>query len=67
MEIDEEFVAGYRDGRDPSCLPPGPNRSQAYRHSFRVGRAELEDRPIPAAVSRRRVDAILEEDGAQQW
>jgi len=57
--IDDEFADGYRDGRDPGAPDPGENRSEAYRHSFAVGRAELADRPIPAAVSRRRVAAIL--------
>lgn len=52
--LDEEFAEGYRDGRDPTSPDPSENRSAAYRHSFEVGRAEIENRPIPADVSRRR-------------
>lgn len=49
---DEEFAEGYRDGRDPAAPDPSENRSARYRHSFAVGRAEIANRPIPAAVSR---------------
>lgn len=58
---DHEFAQGYIDGRDPDCPEPSGNRSEAYRHSFRVGRAEIAGRPIPAAVSRRRAAAIRED------
>lgn len=52
--MDGEFAAGYSDGRDASSPAPGPNRSASYAHSWRVGRAEVEGRPIPASVSRQR-------------
>jgi hypothetical protein len=48
---DDEFAEGYRDGRNPSAPEPSSNRSHCYRHSFAVGRAELANKPIPAAVS----------------
>lgn len=56
--IDDEFVLGYLDGLKPDCMEPGPNQSEAYRHSFNVGRAELADKPIPAQVSRVAAAAI---------
>lgn len=49
---DDEFTLGYRDGRDPSAPEPSSNRSNAYQHSFAVGRAEIMGQPIPAHVSR---------------
>lgn len=57
-ELDQEFLDGYRDGRDAHSPRPNNNRSQAYRHSWNVGRAELMNRPIPADVSRRMVKVI---------
>jgi hypothetical protein len=57
--VEEEFVAGYTDGRDPSIPDAGQNRSDAYLHSFAIGRAELDGRPIAAAVSRARVAGIM--------
>lgn len=62
---DAEFVEGYRDGRDPTSPPPSDNRSACYRHSFNVGRAEIEGRPIPAAISRENADKAEHEDGAR--
>jgi hypothetical protein len=56
--LDQEFADGYRDGRDRNAPDPSGNRSEAYRHSFAVGRAELAGAPIPAAVSRERAAAI---------
>lgn len=47
-----DFADGYRDGRDPDAPEPSANRSHAYRHSFEVGRAEINGQPIPAARSR---------------
>lgn len=38
---DDEFVAGYLDGRDPGTPEPNANRSHCYRHSWAVGRAEI--------------------------
>jgi hypothetical protein len=49
---DEEFMAGYFDGRDINAPEPGENRSHCYRHSFAIGRAELAGKPIPVTVSR---------------
>lgn len=56
--IDWEFIDGYRDGRDKFAPEPSDNRSEAYRHSFAVGRAELAGCPIPAQVSRERAAEI---------
>lgn len=57
MSIDP-WSEGYLDGRAPSTPEPGPNRDPRYAHSWRVGRAEIEGRPIPAAVSRAAAAAI---------
>lgn len=38
---DDEFVAGYIDGRDPDSPEPNANRSHRYRHSWAVGRNEI--------------------------
>jgi len=57
-DIEREFWEGYSDGRNPIAPYPGDNRSEAYRHSFEVGRAELAGKPIPAQVSRDRAAAI---------
>lgn len=56
---EDEFAAGYSDGRDRDAPEPSANRSNAYRHSFAVGRAELAGKPIPAAISR--VNAAIAE------
>jgi hypothetical protein len=58
MDIEQEFADGYRDGRDRLCPVPTGNRHPAYVHSFLVGRAEIDKRPIPVAVSRVRVAEI---------
>lgn len=61
-DLDDEFVVGYCDGRDAEAPEPSANRSAAYCHSFAVGRAELNNQPIPASISRARArDAIAEE------
>ena len=62
-QIDADFVEGYCDGRDADAPWPGPNRSAAYKHSFEVGRAELQNTPIPAAVSRKRAAALRAHGG----
>lgn len=49
---EQDFAAGYCDGRDPDSPEPSANRSHCYRHSFAVGRAEIAGTPIPAATSR---------------
>jgi hypothetical protein len=59
---EQEFFDGYRDGRDPSAPEPSENRSAMYRHSFAVGRAELEGKPILAAVSRVCAQAAIEQE-----
>lgn len=55
----DEFVAGYTDGRDLDCLPPGENRSESYKHSFDIARREaLNIDPTPAFLSRSRAREI---------
>lgn len=44
--VSDEFVHGYMDGRDPISPEPSANRSHRYRHSFAIGRAEIEGRVI---------------------
>jgi len=61
---DREFLDGYCDGRDPTCPEPSDNRSHCYRHSFAVGRAEIEGRPIPAAVAREHAREAEAKDAA---
>ncbi len=65
-DVDQEYVDGYRDGRDRDEPEPGPNRSAAYRHSFEIGRAEIAGRPIPAAISRQRA-AEIDREAAPGW
>lgn len=50
--MSDEFVEGYRDGRNPDSPEPSANRSHSYRHSFAVGRAELKGNPIRAETAR---------------
>ena len=61
---DVEFMAGYFDGRDPHCPEPSDNRSHCYRHSFAVGRDEINGCPIPAQVSRERAAEAEARDNA---
>jgi len=63
---DDDFVEGYMDGGDPNAPEPSANRSEAYRHSFAVRRAEKAGRPIPASVSRPAVERIEAEERAQK-
>jgi len=42
IQIEIDVFQGYQDGRDLYSLPPGPNRSDAYRHGFRNGRDDAE-------------------------
>lgn len=51
-DLDKEFMDGYFDGRDLDCPWPSDNRHPAYIHSFKVGRAEKQGKPIPAWLSR---------------
>jgi hypothetical protein len=49
MDLSDEFLAGYLDGRDLDSPKPSANRSHCYRHSWAVGRNEvLGEEPIPA-------------------
>jgi hypothetical protein len=60
---DEEHMAGYVDGHDPTAPEPSANRSWCYRHSFAVGRRELERKPpVPAAAARELAAAAAEKD-----
>lgn len=58
--MEEEFMNGYIDGRNLGCPQPNDNRHPAYTHSFKVGRAELQNNPIPAYTSRKRAKLIEE-------
>lgn len=60
-----DFVEGYKDGRDPDCPEPNDNRSEKYKHSFKVGRAELNGAPIPAPTSRKNAEIAQEKDEAR--
>lgn len=46
-DVHPEFVEGYRDGYDLSCPEPNANRSERYKHSFAIGRAEKTGKPTP--------------------
>ena len=59
--IDQEFCAGYYDGRDSDIPEPNANRHPAYIHSFNVARAEKLGKPIPAQISRAAAAKIVEE------
>ncbi|MDR6789546.1 hypothetical protein J2Y58_002919 [Sphingomonas sp. BE138] len=61
---ESDFASGYRDGRDPQAPAPNANRSNAYRHSFEVGRAEISGQPIPAARSRAAAEEAVRKDAA---
>lgn len=61
---EREFAAGYSDGRNPDAPEPSANRSHAYRHSFEVGRAEINGQPIPAARSRAAAEEAIMKDAA---
>lgn len=64
--LDDEFAAGYRDGRDPTTPDPSMNRSAAYRHSFAVGRAEIgTGEVLPAAILRDRAARAEEAERAR--
>ena len=53
-----EFANGYLDGLKEDSPEPNNNRHPAYVHSFKVGRAELINDPIPAYISRARAKLI---------
>ncbi len=46
--LDNEFIEGYLDGRDPDAPLPSSNRSEPYRHSFAIGRNEIERKRNPS-------------------
>ena len=54
----DEWAEGYSDGRDINAPHPNDNRSPKYRHSFDVGRREVEGRPLSAAAYRARANLI---------
>jgi len=60
--LDADFVAGYTDGRNPETPEPSANRHPAYRHSWEIGRGEIEGWLIPIEWSRKRV-AHIEQGG----
>lgn len=39
-EANADMVEGYMDGYDLDTPEPSANRSESYRHSFYIGRAE---------------------------
>ena len=59
--IDQEFIEGYRDGRDLHNPEPSGNRTEAYTHSFEIARREaLKLPPQAAQISRQRGRQIEE-------
>ena len=63
--LEADFTEGYLDGRDPTTPEPSANRSACYRHSWNVGRAEIEGRPIAASISLRRAEIAIAEETAR--
>lgn len=61
-ETHQDYIDGYTDGRDPSSPEPNANRSERYKHSFNVGRAEIEGRPISFKSSMRNVERVEREE-----
>lgn len=57
-----DFLEGYQDGRNPDCPDPSENRSERYKHSFRVGRDELANTVKRASVLRAMADAASKID-----
>lgn len=62
---DQEFLAGYFDGRDPDAPEPSANRSACYRHSFTIGRRERTGQHLPAHVARELAAEAERKDAAQ--
>ena len=56
----QDYVDGYMDGRDKGTPEPNDNRSERYKHSFNVGRAEIDGFPIPYDVSMSHVIVVEE-------
>ena len=46
----DEMMQGYMDGYDLDAPEPSENRSESYRHSFYVGRAEKLGLPMASAA-----------------
>jgi hypothetical protein len=59
---DEDSFNGYLDGRDPNSPEPSSNRSWSYRHSFAVGRREIEGRHWDASTARRLAEIAQAKD-----
>lgn len=51
--LDDEHRDGYFDGHETDAPTPSENRSEAYRHSWAIGRAEREKRQVPPAWASR--------------
>lgn len=58
MTTHDDYCQGYMDGRDRDCPTPSSNRSERYKHSFAVGRAEIDGDYIPYAVSMKNVEKV---------
>lgn len=54
----KDYIDGYLDGHDKNSPEPNGNRSERYAHSFRIARAELSGKPIPAQISRDAAEEI---------
>ena len=63
--LDQEFIDGYMDGLNKDNPTPSGNRHPAYIHSFKVARAELSGKPIPADQSRKEAEKIVEAENDQ--
>lgn len=46
IDVHDDFVEGYKDGRNPDNPTPSDNRSERYKHSFDVGRREIEGKNL---------------------
>jgi len=42
-----DYVEGYKDGYDLDAPEPNNNRSEEYKHSYRIGRGEKTGNYIP--------------------
>jgi len=51
--IEDEMLAGYLDGLDPTSPEPSANRSHSYRHGFANGRDDLARKPRAKAADLR--------------
>ena len=45
-KANSDMVEGYMDGYDLNAPEPSSNRSESYRHSFYIGRAEKLGLPV---------------------